>query len=623
MEYVVHFQSHHKKVTMAANATILDAAAKAGIALESNCGGAGKCGKCKVRVIEGLDPTQLAAGEKFFTTAQREEGYVLACKYVINSDLVVDVPKQQDAFARKTQLKPLLDNIHIDPVISKTYLELPKPSLEDQTPDFERVVRELGLDIAAQKPSRPLLHILPQRLREAKFKVTAVVRDDQLIWLEAGDTTQAMYGLVFDIGTTTVVGLLIDLYTGEIIGAAAATNPQNVYGADVISRIGHITETKGTGLADLNEKIVTCLDKLTAAAIADAGVVAENVYEATVVGNTTMNELFVNVDATYLAPAPFIPAYCHSVEIDGRELGIAPNPVLRLTVLPNIAGYVGADTVGVILGTHLHEKPAYTVAIDVGTNGEIMLAGNGRVLTCSTAAGPAFEGAQIKYGMRAADGAIETVAIDNSQGTVEFDVIGQQKPRGICGSGLVDAIAQMYQAGILNKTGAFNYQGEAFERLHPALQSRVHRLEEGDSIRYEFVLCPKEEAAIAEDIVITIGDVREMQLAKSAIYTGMKVLLGEMGATFDDVQEALIAGAFGSYIRVESALAIGLFPKLKNGRILSIGNAASEGARLALVSRQERALCQKLARESRYIELSTRLDFQMAFVEALGFPDLD
>ena len=614
MSYTVNFSSHDRQVTVEAGATLIAAAAKAGIAVEGNCGSAGKCGKCKVRVTAGYNGNPEKIGAKFFTAAQMDDGWVLACRYEVDRDLTVEVPKQNDAFSRKTKLNSLLDNVVIDSPIEKRYLELAKPTIEDQTPDFERVIAALDFDIAKQNPSMHLLHIVPRVLRDGKWKVTAIVRDGNLLWLEEGDTTAEKYGMVFDLGTTTVVGLLINLYSGDIVAARAATNPQNVFGADVISRINHIITTKGEGLSQLHEKITTCVNELAQQTIAEAGIDKNHVYECTVVGNTTMSELFANVDATYLAPAPFIPAYAHSVEIMGRELGIELNPQCIVHLLPNIAGYVGADTVGVILGTHIHERPQYVVAIDVGTNGEIMLAGNGRILTCSTAAGPAFEGAQIKHGMRAADGAIEEIVIDNAKGTVEIVVIGNRKPKGICGSGILDAVAQLYLNGIINSGGGFNADSE---ELHPALKERLRSVENG----YEFVLCYAADTATGEDIVICQKDVRELQLGKGAIYAGIKVLMGEMGITLDDLKEVLIAGAFGSYIRTESALAIGLFPKLNHGQILSIGNAASEGARLALVAKQERALCEELARRSEYIELSSRMDFMDEFIMAMSFPE--
>ncbi len=437
--------------------------------------------------------------------------------------------------------------------------------------------------------------------------------------MEVGDTTAQKYGVVFDIGTTTVVCLLINLYSGEIVSAAAETNPQNVFGADVISRINYILETKGEGLHALHDKIIACMNGLMQKALEEGEISGEFVYEGTVVGNTTMSQLFAGVDPTYLAPSPFIPGYVTGHHLTGAELGFDVNPQCRFHLLPNIAGYVGSDTIGVILGAHMHERPQYSVAIDVGTNGEIVLAGNGRLLACSTAAGPAFEGAQIKHGMRAADGAIEEVFIDNEKGVIDIAVIGKKKARGICGSGILDAVAQMYEAGIIDQRGSFNIGEDKEEgRIHPALRERIRQSDSG----YELILCPAAESARGEDIVICQKDVRELQLGKGAIYAGVQVLMLEMGITIEDVKEIMVAGAFGSYIRISSALLLGLFPHLPNGQILSIGNAASEGARLALVSREERDLCGELARKAEYIELSARMDFQDEFIMALNLPPL-
>ncbi len=617
MSYQVNFISHGKSVVMEAGKTILDAAAAAGIPLESNCGSTGKCGKCKVRIAKGYVPQDAAAGTRFFKKEESDDGWVLGCKYEINDDLEVEVPIQKDAGSRKTKLNSLLDHIVINSPIKKVYVEMDKPTIKDQCPDYERILRALNIDAASQHPSRGLLKIIPKTLRDANFKVTAVLHDHQVIWVEEGDTTKEKYGLVFDIGTTTVVALLINLRSGEIEGAAAETNPQNVFGADVISRITYAMENGEEGLERLHSKVIECMNNLALRAAAEAKIDKNRIYEATVVGNTTMSELFAGVDPTYLAPAPFIPAYVHGIEMSGMEMGFTLNPELRVHLLPNIAGYVGADTMGVILGTHIHERPQYSLAIDVGTNGEIVLAGNNRILACSTAAGPAFEGAEIKFGMRAADGAIEEVYIDNESGSCHVKVIGDKKAKGICGSGLLDAVAQLYDEGILNNRGVFNSEGEAAEKIHPELKKRLVKGDQG----YEFRLTTAEESAKGIPVTICQKDVRELQMAKGAIYAGMRVLMNEMGITIDDVKELLVAGAFGSYIKTASALSIGLFPEIPNGEILSIGNAASEGGRLALISAEERVLCDELARKSEYIELSSRLDFQDEYVMALYFPE--
>ncbi|MEG1495762.1 MAG: ASKHA domain-containing protein [Clostridiales bacterium] len=620
MEFTVNFKSHGKTAKVEQGKTILDAAANVGIAVEGNCGSGGKCGKCKVHVIEGFNPEADRVGKKFFTEEEMDDGWVLACRYEVDRDITVDVPIQKDAFSRKTKLNSLLDNIKIDSPVKKVYLELEKPSITDQCPDFERIIRGAGLDIAKQNPSAKLLAVIPKVMRDSKFAVTAVLHGENLMWVEQGDTTGKRYGIVFDIGTTTVVALLVNLEDGNILGAAAQTNPQNVFGADVISRINYVITEGDKGLGQLHDKVVECLGDLALQAIAEANVDKTMVYECSVVGNTTMSQLFSGVDPRYLAPAPFIPGYVHSVEMSAQELNFDINPEARIHLLPNIAGYVGSDTVGVILGTHIHEKPGYTVAIDVGTNGEIVVAGNNRILACSTAAGPAFEGAQIKHGTRAAEGAIEAVYIDNEEGTCNIDVIGDTKPKGICGSGILDAVAQLYLSGILNYKGAFNV-GEGKEeeeaKIHPELRKRILQQEDG----YEFILSTKEESAKGREVTICQKDIRELQLGKGAIYAGIKVLLSEMGVTLDDVKEVLIAGAFGSYIRETSGLTIGLFPELPNGKIKFIGNAASEGARLALVSQEERKLCEELARKSEYIELSSRMDFQDEYVMALYFPN--
>ncbi|MDO4542458.1 MAG: 2Fe-2S iron-sulfur cluster-binding protein, partial [Bacillota bacterium] len=379
MSYKVNFKSHGKEVEVEAGKTILDAAALAGIAVEGNCGSAGKCGKCKVHIAEGFNPEAEKYGEKFFTAEEMEEGWVLACRYEVDRDMTVEVPIQKDAFSRKTKLNSLLDDIVINSPVKKVYVEMEKPALQDQCPDFERIVRSAGLDITKQRPTPRLLSVIPKMIRDSKFALTAIVHGEELMWVEPGDTTGQRYGMVFDVGTTTVVALLINLEDGSIVGAAADTNPQNVFGADVISRITYVIDEPETGLQQLHDKVVECLGDLALRAVAEAGIDKTMVYECTVVGNTTMSHLFAGINPAYLAPAPFIPGYVHSVQIEARDLGFDLNPEAKVHLLPNIAGYVGSDTVGVILGTHIHERPGITVAIDVGTNGEIVAAGKGRI----------------------------------------------------------------------------------------------------------------------------------------------------------------------------------------------------------------------------------------------------
>lgn len=389
------------------------------------------------------------------------------------------------------------------------------------------------------------------------------------------------------------------------------TNPQQVFGADVISRITHASRGPDQ-LCELQEKVIGGLNKIIAQMCQEREIGREEIYQAVVVGNTTMAHLFLGLDPTYLAPAPFIPVYRESVEVQANELGLDILGTGTVVMLPNVAGYVGADTVGVMLAAEADRLPGVSLIVDIGTNGEIILSGRKRILTCSAAAGPAFEGAEIKYGMRAAEGAIEGVRITED---IELDVIAGGKVRGICGSGLIDAIAEMVKVGVIGSTGRFVGGPAELEKLPALVRERLRKTERAS----EFVLTWGKDSASGEDIVLSQKDIRELQLAKGAIIAGIMILVREMGITSQEIDRVLLAGAFGNYIRKESAVGIGLLPPLPLEKISTIGNAAGDGAKMALLSMKERARADSLARRAEHIELSTRKEFQAEFIKGLDF----
>ncbi|AGA69723.1 putative metal-binding protein [Desulfitobacterium dichloroeliminans LMG P-21439] len=604
----VTFLPGHTKVEVSKGSTIMQAAIAAGVPLESACGGRGTCGKCKVQIDpEKVDPTQ-DVGKKFLSDAEREVGWVLACRVAVDKDLTVKLSEYKDAHQRKTQLNQLTD-VELAPGIQKHFLQLTRPTVEDQTPDWDRLVAALP----SQKISfnRSIAAQLPQVLHQANFQVTAVLDGDKILSVEPGDTTLRNYGLAIDIGTTTTVVYLMDLLQGKVLASGAVTNPQRAYGADVISRITHAAQGPEQ-LQELQELVIGGLNEIIVELCAKSDVSKEEIYQAVVVGNTTMSHLFLGIDPTYLAPAPFIPVFRQEIEVEARELGLGILRTGHVVLLPNVAGYVGADTVGVMVAVKVDQLPGYTLAIDIGTNGEIILAGEKRILTCSTAAGPAFEGAEIKYGMRAADGAIERVTI---QDDVECVAIGGTKPIGICGSGLIDAIAQMAESGVIYASGRIVNSQVDLDKLPPSLQQRIRRTTEGS----EFVLVWAKETEIGEDIVLTQKDIREMQLAKGAIRAGVSILMKEMGIGLEQLDRVLLAGAFGNYISKDSALGIGLLPDLPLEKITAIGNAAGDGAKMVLLSQVERIKATEFANLAEHLELSTRMDFQEEFIDALSF----
>lgn len=611
MKVKVSFVSAGKvsEVLVEKGTNLLEAAALAGVAVEGNCGGKGSCGKCKVRLERSSPASPAGAEEKFLSNEELQAGWVLACQRTAEEDIVVQVPSQSDAFRRKISITEDDRTTKAEPSVNKITLTLERPTVKDQTPDLERLLGQLpGERIST---SHRLLATLPRTLRQDGFTVTAVLASERLIAVEPGRTAERLYGVAFDIGTTTVMGSLHELNSGKALAVGAATNPQNVYGADVISRITYAADNPD-GLERLQDKVIEALNQIIEGLVRETGIEQHEIYEATVVGNTTMSHLFLGIDPTYLAPAPFIPAYRRPVNLEAAEIGLAINPGGQIVVLPNIAGYVGSDTVGVILATALEKRRDCCAMIDIGTNGELALAAGGRILTCSTAAGPAFEGAQIQHGMRAADGAIEAVEIVDEQ--VRLTIIGDSKPRGICGSGLIDAAAALLKAGVIEPSGRLVDPETTGAHLPPQLKARLRRGKGG----FAFVLAGKD----SEEILLTQPDLRELQLAKGAIYAGLQILLQEAGLTEAALDEVLLAGAFGNYIRKESALAIGLLPEISPEKITPVGNAAGRGARLALISRTERARAFALPDLIEHVELSARADFQDAFINALSFKPL-
>jgi len=419
------------------------------------------------------------------------------------------------------------------------------------------------------------------------------------------------YGIAFDIGTTTVVGMLWKLTDVKLVDIVALTNPQSSYGADVISRITY--SMKGPEhLALLTDKIRDCLNEIIRQITLRHAIDTQKIIRAVVVGNTTMSHLFLGVDPSSLARSPFTPAFSGPVERAAEEMGLLMKPSAPVHLLPNIAGHVGSDIVGVLIASEIEKLPGLRLAIDIGTNGEIILAHNGRILVCSTAAGPAFEGARIRQGMRAAEGSIEKVCIED--GDVRIQIIGDAEPIGICGSGLIDAVAQMLDAGLINfKGNILDAEDAEAKGLSPSLAARLRKGEDGN----EFVLAWRDDGG---DISITQKDIREVQLAKGAICGGINILMQYIGAEPSQLEEIMLAGAFGSYLNKKSILRLGMVPYVTEDKIRHIGNAAGVGACMALLSAEIREKAAVRAKEAEHIELAGHPDFEKEYIKAMYFP---
>ena len=579
-----------KEARVPAGTTLFDAASWNGVAIDSTCGGHGTCKKCKVRVVSGAVPVS-PVDPRAFEPDELRAGWRLACRAQARDDVHVSVPLMETR--PKAALVGVGRHVILRPAVQKRYLELTEPTLEDQLSDLERVLAAMD-DVELRVPL-DLLRELGGTLRRSDWKVTAVLCDDLLIAVEPGDTSVRRFALAFDLGTTTVVANLLDLETGQPAAVCSMLNRQQPFGADVITRISAVMMDL-EALGKLRGMAHETLAELAAEACREAAVDLAEVYEIVVVGNVTMLQLALGIDPEPLSMAPFTIASRTLPEATAAEFGVHVHPRAPAVTFPALGAYVGPDIVAGILATGLTLDSRVRLFIDVGTNSEIVLGSSAETLATAAPAGPAFEAAQIRCGMRAADGAIEGVRIRG--GDVELSVIGDVEPIGLCGSGLVDAVAELVRAGILDHSGRF-VEGSS-ERLSRIGEEKVF--------------------ALHDDVYLSQRDVRELQFAKASIATGWTILCRELGIAPEDVSQVLLGGSFGTYLSPTSAIRIGLVPKLPLMRIVSAGNVAGEGAKIAALSVTERAAGQAVLDEVRYVELSGRTDFNDLFIDQLAFP---
>ncbi|WP_084779694.1 ASKHA domain-containing protein [Planobispora rosea] len=621
-----------REVSVPPGVSVFEAASWNGVAIDSTCGGHGTCRKCRIRVTargaddgngvsatgEAGDPGDLGeAGDpdgagcpvpvsrldpRAFGPEQLREGWRLACLARAVSDLEVEIPPL--ATRPKAATVGVGRQVILRPAVQKRYVELAEPTLADQTPDLERLLA--ALDDLEPVPDLHAVRAAGKVMRAADFKVTAVVVDDVLIDVEPGDTSGSRYGVAFDLGTTTVVATLLDLSSGTPVAVRSMLNLQQPSGADVISRIS-ATMLDPSALDRLRDAARETMDQLAREVCEEGGVSPGHIYEVALAGNATMVQLALGIDPEPLGVAPFVMATRALPALLASDLGLRLHPRARAVVLPALGAYVGGDIVAGVLASGMDRDRRLRLFIDVGTNCEIVLGPfegrAGRLLATAAPAGPAFEGAQIRCGMRASAGAIETVRLTPS---VELGVIGDVAPAGLCGSGLVDAVAELLRVGLLDRSGRFVPEAQAV-RLAPELAGRL------TTVGGERVF------TLAGDVFLSQRDVRELQFAKAAIATGWRLLLAEYGAAESEIQQVLLAGSFGSYLSPASAVRVGLVPDLALPRIVSAGNVAGEGAKLALLSVQERAGALALLEEIHYVELSDRPDFNDRFVDLLAF----
>jgi len=605
----VNLLFNERPVRVPYGVTLFDAASWNGIAIDSTCGGHGTCKKCRIRIADDPPaPTSLDAAA--YTAAEIKDGWRLACRTTATRDTQVEVPPLTTR--PKAATVGVGRQVILRPAVQKRYLELAEPSLADQASDVERVLAQLqDLEPRAELA---VLKTLGRTLREADYQVTAVVVDDALIAVEPGDTTGRRFGIAFDLGTTTVVATLLDLATGTPVAVESTLNKQQPFGADVITRISATMMDPGA-LDKLQQLAQETLGELARAVCAQGGVQPHEVYEVAVAGNATMTHLVLGIDPEPLGMAPFIMSTRLFPEVLAADLGLAGtvHPRSRAVVFPAFGAYVGGDITAGLLASGMDRDTRVRLFVDIGTNCEIVLGNRDWLLATAAPAGPAFEGAAIKCGMRAADGAIEVVTMTPSE--LSLKVIGDAEPQGLCGSGLVDAVTGLVRVGLLDSSGRFIAEEEAHVKA-PGLATRLTRIGQ----ERVFVLHWRGSGA-QDSIYLSQRDVRELQFAKAAIATGWQILLEEAGLTAADVKQVLLAGSFGSYLSAASAIRIGLVPKIGVPRVVSAGNVAGEGAKMALLSLRERAGGLALLEEVRYVELSDRADFNDRFVEQLPFPE--
>ncbi len=602
----VTFQPSGKRAEIEDNKTILDAARRCGEFIPSVCGGRGKCGKCRVVIRDQGSVREPSGAELDILGSDVEENVRLACLTVPIQDVTVEIPPESVEGFPDILVEGMDYEIALDPVITKHHLELEEPTLDDPIADFERLRGKADdLGIAVEEVGWKCLKDGPKILRNAHWDVTlSLWNGHKVVRVEPGDTTHRSVGAAIDIGTTTLVCYLVDLLSGETLASDSSLNPQIPYGEDVVTRLAFESGSSKNGKL-LHSLVAEEISRLISRCCSYVGVCSSHVLDVCLAGNTVMHHISLGLPTKYLGVSPFTPVIQRGVETTAGEMGINIHPDTPIHALPILAGYVGADTTGVILASRIYEAEETSMAIDIGTNGEIVLGDSDGLTVCSCAAGPALEGAHLKFGMRAAKGAIQKVRIEGS--VIDFRAIGDAPPVGLAGAGIIDTVGELAKNEIIGRDGRF--------KDHP-------RIREREGVK-EFVLVPQEKTGLDSDIVMTQKDIREVQLAKAAIYTGAASLLEAMDKTIEDVSTLFVAGGFGNYIDFSSAKRIGLIPDIDNKRLKFIGNGAAVGAKLALLSRPLREMAEKIAESITYLELTCTNNFTGNYMDATYLPHKD
>ncbi len=612
--HTVHFLPADRSVDVADGATIAEAAQQADVFITNLCGGEGVCGKCRVQVTKGRADAE-AHAKGFFSQDQIMKGYVLACQTDIHDDLEIIIPAESRVDASKIMTggeSQATAELELNPLVKKSYLALSAPTVEDNVPDVERIIRELRKELGWHTFHIPLdcLQTISTKLRENDWKVTVTVAKHggnyQILQIEPFDTARSHYGLAVDVGTTTVVVQLLDLNTGEVLDVEGCHNKQASFGEDVISRV--IFACGKGGLDPIQQAVVKNINTLIARLVKKRGISREVIDVIVAAGNTTMSHLLLGLTPCSIRLDPYVPTTDEFPQIRASEIGIRINPRGMLNVMPCVASYVGGDIVAGVLASGLSEHEEVKCLIDIGTNGEIAIGNQDWLVCCSASAGPAFEGGGTRCGMRATDGAIEKVVIED--GELHYETISGKKPRGICGSGLIDCIYELVRNNIIGQDGKFHRQREDA------------RLDVEDGIP-EYIIAYADETETAAHVVITESDIDNLIKSKGAVFAAIKSLMDYIGLGFDVIDTLYVAGGFGSFLNIPKSVAIGLLPDIPLEKIKFIGNSSLTGARACLLSEEAFETCLNISRSMTNIELSTHQPFTDEYIAALFLPHTD
>jgi uncharacterized 2Fe-2S/4Fe-4S cluster protein (DUF4445 family) len=624
--YKISFQPHNISIDVPQGETILRGALEAGVHINASCGGEGVCGKCRVIIEKGT----VAGGiSERLSQEDMDKGYRIACQSVVESDLTVRIPVEssvdasvlnsritprQTAKIKQTDLNGLKEQGLFVPPVEKIYIGLPEPSTDDRLPDVTRLVSFLKLNHGEHRlaVSLPVIRKIPDILREGDFKVTATLerpvqkgRKTHIVNVQPGDASKTNYAIAIDIGTTTVYGQLIDLISGEILSETGDFNGQISYGEDVISRI--VFAEKSDGLEKLHTVIVKTINGIIHKLVKQCGCAMENISSITLAGNTTMTQLFLKINPRYIRRSPYVPAATLYPPIKAVDIGIELNEHASALVYPAVSSYVGGDIVAGVMGSGMYLTDKLTLFLDIGTNAEIVIGNNEWFACAACSAGPAFEGGGIEFGMRATKGAIEDFSIDPDTFEPMNICIGNMRPKGICGSGLIIMVATLFEYGIINNLGKFDRDLD------------TPRIREKEGV-YEYVLAWKDDTQIGRDIALTEIDIENLIRAKGAIYSGCVTLLEEVGMSIQDLEQIILAGGFGSYVDLEKAMIIGLLPEVDPGKVTFIGNGSLMGAKMSALSNHIRKNVVEVTKKMTNFELSETASYMDNYIAALFLP---